>query len=63
MIDAVRRFFRDDSAQELAEYAFLSLFIGLAGLLLWPVVVNLIASNYEDANDDVQQMWEPPSLP
>lgn len=63
MSEWLRRFWDDESAQEVAEYAFLSLFIGLVGLLLWPVIVELMGDRYADYNEDVQGEWEPPDLP
>ena len=63
MSEWLRRFWDDESAQEVAEYAFLSLFIGLVGLLLWPVIVELMGDRYEAYNDNVQGEWEPPDLP
>lgn len=63
MSEMLRRFIDDDSAQEVAEYAFLTLFIGLIGLLLWPVIVDLMGQRYTDYNNDVQDKWEPLPLP
>ena len=63
MTDIFRRFIHEDSAQELAEYALMTLFIGLVGVLLWPVVVDLLGARYTDYNDNVQGEWEPPAIP
>ena len=59
----LRRFLRDDSAQDVVEYSFLALFVGLVGLLLWPAVLTLIGARYTDYLDPVsgvQSLWETP---
>jgi hypothetical protein len=63
MSEFIRQFIEEDSAQELAEYAYLTLFIGLVGILVWPVVLDLLGARYTDYNDGVQGEWEPPPIP
>jgi Flp pilus assembly pilin Flp len=57
---AVHQFVRDDSAQELVEYAYLALFVGLAGILVWQAIVGLLGDRYAEYNTNVQGLWEPP---
>jgi Flp pilus assembly pilin Flp len=59
----MRRFLRDDSAQDLVEYAYLSMFIGLVGILVWSAIVGRIGDRYTDYNTGVQNLWEPPPAP
>jgi len=62
MADLLRRFCRDDSGQDIVEYAFLALFVSLAGLAMWSGVAGLLGEHYEFVNDGVQDLWEPPPL-
>jgi Flp pilus assembly pilin Flp len=48
------RFWRDESAQDLIEYAYLAAIIGLSGALLWSGIAQLIGDRYTDYNADVQ---------
>jgi hypothetical protein len=68
---AVLRWFDDESAQELAEYAWLAFWVGLSGLLVWAAVVVLLGDRYTDYIGDadpnnitgVQQLWDQPPPP
>jgi len=53
-------FWESDNAQDLAEYALLALFIGLAGILVWSAIASLIGLNYAGYRDNVPALWEPP---
>ena len=50
---------RDDSGQDLMEYALLSAIIGVSGVLIIPLIVPKMADNYIDWNTNVQNAWEP----
>jgi Flp pilus assembly pilin Flp len=63
MIARLSRFVRDDSAQELVEYALLGVFVGLAGLLVWDGIVTLLGVRYDGYNDGVQSLWIPEDPP
>jgi hypothetical protein len=59
----LRHILADDAGQDLVEYAYLALFVGLAGAAVWGVTVSLIAQNYDNAmNPDtgVQFLADPP---
>ena len=58
-----RSFLADDSAQDVVEYAYLALFVGLVGIVVWSSVVDLLGLRYTDYNDNVQDLWEPPPVP
>ena len=47
-------FWRDESAQDLIEYAYLAAIIGLSGALLWSAIAQLIGTRYTNYNTDVQ---------
>jgi Flp pilus assembly pilin Flp len=49
----------DDSGQDLVEYALLSGVIGVAGILLFPVIVGKMGAAYTTWNSGVQTAWEP----
>ena len=55
-----RSFLADDSAQDVVEYAYLALFVGLVGIVVWAAVVDLIGDRYDDYEQDVQDEWESP---
>ena len=56
----LRRFFSDDSAQDLVEYAYLGLFVGLTGIVVWAGIVDLLGLRYTDYNNQVQSIWISP---
>ena len=56
----LQRWYYDESAQDLVEYAYLAAFVGLAGLLVWATIVQLIGARYTDYNSGVQGLWESP---
>jgi Flp pilus assembly pilin Flp len=55
----LRKFLHDESAQDLVEYAYLSLFIGIAGLIAWTAIVNTMGAAYQGYDTNVQNAWEP----
>jgi Flp pilus assembly pilin Flp len=55
------RWYSDESAQDLVEYAYLSAFVGLAGILVWAAIVTLLGARYADYNTGVQNQWCPPN--
>jgi Flp pilus assembly pilin Flp len=50
---------RDESGQDLLEYALLAATIGIAGALIFPSIVNKLSDNYADANTEIQADWQP----
>jgi Flp pilus assembly pilin Flp len=62
MKETIRLFLREDSAQDIVEYAYLALFIGLTGIVLWPAIALLIRDRYENYNTNVQSepLWKSP---
>jgi Flp pilus assembly pilin Flp len=59
----LRSFIDDDSAQDLVEYAYLTLIVGLAGILVWSAIVGVMSSAYSDYDSGTQGLWEPPDPP
>lgn len=57
---AIWRFVEDDDAQDLVEYAYLTAFIGLAGLVVWQNIVTLMGDHYTNANVAVENIWASP---
>lgn len=60
VIDVLRRFIRDEDAQDLVEYALLGAFVGLAGAAVWANVVTLLGDRYAEYNTNVQGLWASP---
>jgi Flp pilus assembly pilin Flp len=56
----LRRFLRDDDAQDLVEYALLGLFVGVVGVLVWNNIVTLLGLRYGEYNTNVQDLWVAP---
>jgi hypothetical protein len=55
------RVVREDSAQDLVEYAYLSVFVGLVGVVVWQGIVQLLGARYAEYNTGVQGLWQSPS--
>lgn len=52
---------RDDRGQDLIEYALLAATIGLASLLGFQAIANVMAPTYESWDASVQDIWETPA--
>jgi Flp pilus assembly pilin Flp len=69
--DGLRRYFqfaiefaRDDSAQDLVEYALLAAFIGISGYVALSAIAPALASTYStwlDPSTGVPSLWDPPA--
>ena len=56
------RLMRDDSAQDLIEYAFLAAFFGIAGYVVLSTIgpaVNATYSTWIDPNQGSPKLWDP----
>ena len=58
-MSAIFRLVIDDRGQDLVEYALLSGAIGVAGILLFPVIAGAMGTAYSSWNDAVKAAWEP----
>jgi len=58
--EMLRRFVRDESAQDLIEYGLLTLFIGLAGIAAFNSMSITIGTWYTNSNTSVNSLWESP---
>ena len=56
-----RRLARDESAQDLIEYALLSAFVGLAGLVALNGISSAIGIYYGTSNTSVNGLWNSPT--
>jgi Flp pilus assembly pilin Flp len=56
----LRRIARDDSGQDVVEYALLTAFFGLAALAAWTSIRDALAVNYSGTTSGVQSLWDPP---
>lgn len=50
---------RDESGQDLLEYAILAATIGIAGALVFPTIIDRLSDNYADGNAEIQADWQP----
>lgn len=53
------RFVRDDSGQDIIEYALLSSILAIAGILLLPLIYTRIQDLWEPTHTDVNDLWIP----
>ena len=58
-IRAIVRLVIDDRGQDLVEYALLSGAIGVAGILLFPVIAGQMGAAYSSWQSGAQTAWEP----
>jgi Flp pilus assembly pilin Flp len=56
----IRLLLRDDSGQDVIEYALLTAGIGIAGIALWPVIETSIRVSYQNLDTSTQNLWVPP---
>ena len=49
----------EDHGQDLVEYALLTAAIGLAGSVVWPLIVDSMGAAYQGWDTGVQNLWEP----
>jgi len=59
--EVLRTFLADESAQDLIEYAYLSIFVGLVGVTVWNTIVQLLGIRYAGYNTGVQTLWCSPN--
>lgn len=59
IVRAIVRLVLDDSGQDLVEYALLSGIIGVAGILLFPVIAGKMGAAYTSWQFGAQAAWEP----
>ena len=53
--------FRDDRGQDIVEYALLTAFIGLAGILVWDLIRQSIGNTYSSWVTGVDSLAVPPA--
>jgi len=54
------RIARDDSGQDVVEYALLTAFFGLAALAAWTSIRDALGLSYGSTTTGVQGLWDPP---
>jgi Flp pilus assembly pilin Flp len=61
----LRRFWNDESGQDLLEYALLTATVGLASAAVWGVMSETMGQTYASNIDAANAHWEspPPSAP
>jgi len=52
---------RSDNGQDVIEYALLTAGVGVAGLAVWPAIVNALGVTYAALDTQTQNLWEPPN--
>jgi Flp pilus assembly pilin Flp len=54
------RIAREDSGQDVVEYALLTAFFGLAALAAWTSIRDALGAGYTRTTTGVQGLWDPP---
>jgi Flp pilus assembly pilin Flp len=57
----MRDLLRDDTGQDVVEYALLGAFVGVVGILVWQGIVDLIGERYSEYNSNLPYHWETPT--
>jgi Flp pilus assembly pilin Flp len=57
----VTRLFREDSGQDLVEYALLTMVVGFAGAVAAPLISDAIAVVYDSWVGTTNNLWESPN--
>lgn len=60
MTSLLTRLARDESANDIIEYALLAMFIGVIGAAVWTSIQANIATAYRSYDTGVQAIWETP---
>lgn len=55
------RLARDESGQDLIEYALLSALVGIASILAWTAIESALGTRYQSYVTDSNLLWEPPN--
>lgn len=50
---------QDEGAQDLVEYALLTVFVAIVGAMTFQVLENAIGNAYTNWDTDEQNLWEP----
>jgi Flp pilus assembly pilin Flp len=56
----LRRIARDDSGQDVVEYALLTAFFGLAAFAAWTSIRDALGIGYTNTTSGVQSLWDAP---
>jgi Flp pilus assembly pilin Flp len=57
---SLQRLVRDDSGQDVVEYALLTAFLGLAALTAWSTIRDTLGLSYAGTTTGVQGLWDAP---
>ena len=60
MWPAVRRWIRDESGQDIVEYALLTAFFGICAIAVWTSLRDALGLHYSGTTSGVQSLWDPP---
>ena len=59
IVRSIRRLVNDEEGQDLIEYALISGVVGVAGVLLFPVIRAKMGAAYTSWKTGAQTAWEP----
>lgn len=63
MLARLRELFRQETGQDLVEYALLTAFVVLASIVVWHAIADAIGTAYRGHDSGVQELWEPKDPP
>lgn len=55
------RLLRDESGQDLIEYALLTGGLGLVGVAIWPAITAAVGTGYRGLDTRTQNLWRVPN--
>jgi Flp pilus assembly pilin Flp len=58
-VSVAARFVKDDSGQDLIEYALLTAIITISGLLILSTLATTLGARYSARNGAAQNVWQP----
>lgn len=56
----LNRLIVEERGQDIVEYALLTAAIGIAGILVWPLITNALGDAYALLDGQTQAIWEVP---
>lgn len=60
MLALARRLTRDNSGQDLLEYALLVALVAFAGMTAWTIFQGRLGQAYQNYDTRTQDLWRPP---
>lgn len=60
MAALIRKLLKSECGQDVIEYALLTAGVGVAGIAVWPLIVDSLGVAYGRLDSQTQDLWSPP---